>query len=70
MSEVEKVLIKADEARKILGGIGKNKFYELAKRPDFPSVRIGRFLFTDKNRLIDWIGKEIQRKETDNGRKE
>lgn len=65
MSEVEKVLIKADEARKILGGIGRNKFYELAKRPGFPSVRIGRFLFVDKTRLNDWIGKEIQRKDMD-----
>lgn len=61
LDEEEKILIKADEARKILGGIGKNKFYELAKRPDFPSVRIGRFLFVDRNRLNDWIGKEIQR---------
>lgn len=69
MSETEKVLVKATEARKILGGIGKNKFYELAKRPDFPSVRIGRFLFVDKTRLHEWIGREIQKK-GDGDRKE
>ena len=55
-------LIKETETRKLLGGIGRSKFYELCHQPDFPSLKIGRCVYVDRNRLDDWIAKQISNK--------
>lgn len=43
-----------DEVSHILK-IGRSKVYELANRPDFPTVRIGRNIRVPKDALIQWV---------------
>ena len=52
------LLIKPDEAMKLLG-VGRNTMYcDLLKRDDFPCIRIGRNFFINKQGLQDWIDKQ------------
>ena len=67
MENGQRALIKREETMQILG-IGLSKFYQLTKLPDFPSLRIGRYVYVDRNRLDDWIAKQIA--EPDKGRSE
>lgn len=59
--EQQRTLIKAHEVMQTLG-IGRSKFYELTHSPDFPSLKIGRYVYVDRNRLNDWIARQIDNK--------
>ena len=37
--------------------IGRNKFYQLAKSPYFPQVRIGKKIYVPSDALEEWIKK-------------
>ena len=55
-------LLKPEEAMRILN-VGRSKFYQLSRQPDFPSLKIGRCLYTDSNQLNDWIAQQIKKKQ-------
>ena len=59
--EQQRALLKKDDVMKILG-IGRSKFYELTRSPDFPSLKIGRYVYVDRVRLNDWISQQIENK--------
>ena len=59
--EKERSLIRKDEVMQTLG-IGRSKFYQLTQQPDFPSLKIGRYVYVDKNRLNEWIARQIDMK--------
>lgn len=57
---METLLIKPEEAMKLLG-VGRNTMYcDLLKREDFPSMRIGRNYFVNKLGLQEWINKQCK----------
>lgn len=45
------------EAREILR-VGKSTMQELLHRDDFPSYRIGRRWYINKQKLFEWINKQ------------
>lgn len=53
-------LIKPEEAIHILN-IGRSEFYKLAKRSDFPALKIGRCLYVEQDRLNEWITMQIEK---------
>ncbi len=57
----QRTLLKKDEVMQALH-IGRSKFYQLTQQPDFPSLKIGRYVYVDRNRLNEWIAKQIDRK--------
>lgn len=59
--EQQKTLLRKDEVMQTLG-IGRSKFYELTRSPDFPSLKIGRYVYVDRNRLNEWISQQIENK--------
>lgn len=59
--EQERTLIRQQEVMQVLG-IGRTKFYELTRQKDFPSLKIGRYVYVDKNKLNDWISRQIDKK--------
>ena len=61
MMEQERTLIRQQEVMQVLG-IGRTKFYELTRQKDFPSLKIGRYVYVDRNRLNEWISKQIEQK--------
>ena len=59
--EQQRTLLRRNEVMQVLG-IGRSKYYELTQSPDFPSLKIGRYVYVDKNRLNDWIAQQIDHK--------
>jgi len=57
----QKTLIRKAEVMKALG-ISRCKFYQLTQQPDFPSLKIGRYVYVDRAKLNDWIAQQIDRK--------
>lgn len=55
----QKTLIRQREVMEMLG-VSRSKYYKLSHEPDFPSLKIGRYTYVDKNRLNEWIAKKIQ----------
>ena len=62
--ERQTTLMKKPEVMEMLG-ISRSKFYQLTHEPDFPSLKIGRYVYVDRNRLNDWIAQQIDRKSQD-----
>jgi len=58
-----KTLIRQREVMEMLG-ISRSKYYKLSHEPDFPSLKIGRYTYVDKNRLNEWIDSKIQQNRT------
>ena len=46
-------------------GISRNKAYELANRPDFPTYRMGRKIIISKKHFIQWM--DLHFSDTDDG---
>ena len=40
-------------------GISLPKAYELVKEPDFPTIKIGKRMSVPKDKLIEWIDKQM-----------
>ena len=59
--DTNSTLMRCEETMRVLG-VGRSKFYQLTKLPDFPSLKIGRYVYVDRNRLDNWISKQIERK--------
>ena len=56
----DKLLLTIDEASK-LSGIGSKTLREMAKRRDFPKIKIGTKTLVARDRLQEWIGKNINK---------
>ncbi|MDK2829195.1 MAG: hypothetical protein PWP67_2010 [Clostridium butyricum] len=54
------ILVSPMEARKILGGIGKNVIYDLCKEKEFPSFKIGSKFYINKEKLQEWADKQCR----------
>ena len=47
--------MRAEEVRRMLGGIGKNTLYEWVNQDLIPYKRVGRVLLFPRKRLQEWI---------------
>lgn len=57
----EQLAYSIPEVAKILG-IAECNAYELEKRPDFPSYRIGRRIIVPRHLFIRWMEQEVAKK--------
>jgi excisionase family DNA binding protein len=54
MIDLPPVLTMEDVAQYLR--IGRTAAYELARRPDFPAVRIGRYIRVNRDAFLRWFG--------------
>ena len=54
------LMLNAEIVKDVLG-ISISSAYELMRRKDFPSVRIGNRLIVPKDKLREWIEKEADK---------
>ena len=47
--------IRADEVRRMLGGIGKNTLYDWCRQNIIPHKRVGRVILFSKKRIQEWL---------------
>lgn len=59
----EKILLTPRDVAKFLG-VSRNKAYELFRRPDFPTLKLGKLLRVTREALEQWISTQIQVKES------
>lgn len=59
---MENRFITVNELQKMLN-IGRATAYELVNAPGFPSIRIGKKLLVDKERVEEWISEQIKENE-------
>ena len=52
------ITLKADEVAQVLG-ISRANAYVLMHSADFPTLRIGKRMVVPKDKLIEWINKQI-----------
>ena len=52
------ITLKADEVAQVLG-ISRANAYILMHSADFPTLRIGKRMVVPKDKLIEWINKQI-----------
>ena len=52
------ITLKADEVAQVLG-ISRANAYVLMHSSDFPTLRIGKRMVVPKDKLIEWINKQI-----------
>jgi excisionase family DNA binding protein len=52
-----KLCITVEEMDELLG-IGRSKAYEVARRADFPAVRLGRKLLISVKGLEEWVARQ------------
>lgn len=53
-AQPQKTMLSVEEAGKMLG-VSRQIAYQLARRDDFPTLRIGRRLLIPRNKLIEWV---------------
>lgn len=54
---MEKLTVTVEEAGRIIG-VSRPVAYELAKREDFPAVRVGRRILVSCEGLREWVRKQ------------
>lgn len=52
------IALKAEEVAQVLG-ISRANAYVLMHSADFPTLRIGKRMVVPKDKLIEWINKQI-----------
>ena len=52
------ITLKADEVAQVLG-ISRANAYVLMHSADFPTLRIGKRMVVPKDKLIEWINKQV-----------
>ena len=52
------ITLKAEEVAQVLG-IARANAYVLMHSADFPTLRIGKRMVVPKDKLIEWINKQI-----------
>lgn len=56
LENVQSLTLKIEEVAQLLG-VGRGTAYNLAKRPDFPSIRVGARLIVPKHLFFEWLEK-------------
>ncbi len=56
----EKLTYRPAEAAKVLG-ISLPVMYELCKREDFPTIRIGKSIIIPRSGLEEWLAKQSEK---------
>ena len=49
------LVMRAEEVRQMLGGIGKNTLYEWCKQGLIPHKRVGRVILFSRKRIQKWL---------------
>lgn len=49
------LVMRAEEVREMLGGIGKNTLYEWCRQGRIPHKRVGRVILFSRIRLQEWL---------------
>lgn len=60
--EEKTILVSVEEARELLGGIGRNCIYTLVKDSRSPSFRIGNKIFINRLKLQEWADEMVNKK--------
>ncbi|MBY0757449.1 helix-turn-helix domain-containing protein [Clostridium sardiniense] len=58
-SEVNPILLTPMQAKDLLG-IGRNEIYNLCKNKKFPSFKIGKKYYINKDKLQEWADKQCK----------
>ena len=59
---MEKIqMISVKEISEVLG-IGLNQAYDLVKRDDFPSFKVGQKYLVPANKFMDWLDAQCRKK--------
>ncbi len=53
-AQPQKTMLSVEEAGEMLG-ISRQLAYQLARRDDFPCLRIGRRMLIPRSKLIEWV---------------
>ena len=66
---LQKAMLSVEEAGELLG-VSRQLTYQLARRDDFPCLRIGRRMLIPRHKLIEWVdnhcgGKVVLKPEKD-----
>lgn len=59
----EKLTLSVEEAGKLLG-VSRQIAYQLSRRPDFPTLHIGRRVLVPKKQLEAWMDRHVTGTET------
>ncbi len=54
----EKLTLSVEEAGKLLG-VSRQIAYQLSRRADFPTLRIGRRVLVPRKQLEEWIERNV-----------
>ena len=54
----EKLTLSVEEAGKVLG-VSRQIAYQLSRRADFPTLRIGRRVLVPRKQLEEWIARQV-----------
>ncbi|GAA0860174.1 hypothetical protein GCM10008916_25340 [Clostridium nitritogenes] len=58
-NEVNPILLTPMQAKKLLG-VGRNEIYNLCKNKKFPSFKIGKKYYINKDKLQEWADKQCR----------
>ena len=61
---MEKLTLSVEEAGKLLG-VSRQIAYQLSRRPDFPTLHIGRRVLVPRKQLEAWMDRNVTGAETD-----
>ncbi len=62
----EKLTLSVEEAGKLLG-VSRQVAYQLSRRPDFPTLHIGRRVLVPRKQLEAWMDRNVSGAGTDAG---
>lgn len=57
------MILNATEVADFIG-VGKSQMYDLLRRVDFPSFRIGKRIFVPRDKFLAWIDAQVEEKES------
>ena len=61
---MEKLTLSVEEAGKLLG-VSRQIAYQLSRRPDFPTLHIGRRVLVPRKQLEAWMDRNVTGADTD-----
>lgn len=61
---MEKLTLSVEEAGKLLG-VSRQIAYQLSRRPDFPTLHIGRRVLVPRKQLEAWMDRNVTGAEPD-----
>ena len=58
-TKIERLTVTVPQMAEMIG-ISRPKAYELANRADFPAIRLGRKIVVPKDKLRDWLDRQVE----------